>query len=79
MQIRYAINKLVKEGLVWVKKQKWRDNWQHRGWDFMWIVRPVKIKATPKAPSSPTSFLNPYLSYGIFDLQPLNIFNGTIG
>ena len=41
MQVRYAINKLVKEGLVWVKRQKWPDHWQPRGWDNMWICRPV--------------------------------------
>lgn len=42
MQIRYAIQKLVAEGLVIVKRQKWPDHWQNRGWDFMAICRPVK-------------------------------------
>lgn len=76
MQIRYAINKLVKEGLVWVKKQKWRDAWQHRGWDWMWIVRPVKAS---RPPSSPTSLSNTDFNYGIDYLQPLNIFNRILG
>lgn len=68
MQVRYAIKKLVKDGLIWVRKQKWRDNWQHRGWDFMWIVRPVK-----RAPSSPTSIKDTYFKYGTLDLNGLNI------
>jgi hypothetical protein len=42
MQIRYAIKKLVAEGKIWVKKQRWPDHWQPRGWDFMWICRPVQ-------------------------------------
>ncbi|MHC4573378.1 MAG: hypothetical protein ACYS76_04490 [Planctomycetota bacterium] len=41
MQIRYAIKKLVAEGLVHVKRQRWPDHWQNRGWDNMWICRPV--------------------------------------
>jgi hypothetical protein len=42
MQIRYAIKKLVADGKVWVKRQKWPDGWQPRGWDWMWICRPGK-------------------------------------
>jgi len=42
MQIRYAINKLIKEGKIWVKKQKWPDHFQPRGWDWMMICRPVQ-------------------------------------
>lgn len=41
MQIRYAIKKLIAEGEIWVKRQKWPDHWQNRKWDFMAICRPV--------------------------------------
>ncbi len=42
MQVRYAITKLVGDGVIWVKRQKWPDHWQNRKWDYMAICRPVK-------------------------------------
>lgn len=31
----------VVKALVYVKRQRWPDHFQSRGWDNMWITRPV--------------------------------------
>jgi hypothetical protein len=41
MQIRYAVKKLIADGVVWSVRQKWPDTYQNRGYDYMAICRPV--------------------------------------